>query len=170
MKTFILLLSVIVYTAAQVVQPCNSPPQWEGRVAAGDRQLKFSEYARISYDETDQRVRVIEERDEGSEKDFYDTLYLHNVGLKYQLNLVTKKCNITTLNEPFRTRGVPPFARFLFTGTIGAAGIPNEHFVIQAYEGQFQDGTRFGVTVTYPDCVPVEGTFFTNSSGILHFQ
>lgn len=37
------------------------------------------EIASHSYDETNMRTRTIEEVEQGREKDYYDTLHLHNV-------------------------------------------------------------------------------------------
>jgi len=39
----------------------------------------FLEASKMSYDETNQRVRVVEEIEVGDDRDYYDVLYLHNV-------------------------------------------------------------------------------------------
>ena len=44
-----------------------------------DRSKQFSEFGKVSYDETNQRVRIIEQVIEGTEKEYFDTLYLHNI-------------------------------------------------------------------------------------------
>ena len=44
-----------------------------------DKTKKFEQFGKLSYDETNMRVRVIEEVEIGSTKDYYDTLFLHNV-------------------------------------------------------------------------------------------
>lgn len=44
-----------------------------------DRSKEYSAFGKVSYDEANMRVRIAEEVEEGSERTFYDTLYLHNI-------------------------------------------------------------------------------------------
>lgn len=62
---------------------------------------------------------------------------------------------MTALTRPFRQFGVPHDANFIGKATIGIAGIPGENVVIENYNGQFRDGTKYFGDVTYPDCIPV---------------
>jgi hypothetical protein len=39
--------------------------------------------------------------------------------------------------HPFRVRGVPSDAKFLFEGVIGASGIPYEHFTAVTFGGEY---------------------------------
>ncbi|XP_045169094.1 mammalian ependymin-related protein 1-like [Mercenaria mercenaria] len=167
MRTVLALLCLAVYCAAQQPTPCKSPEQWEGRIYRSDRSKEFAEIGKVSYDETNMRVRIIEEREIGSEKDYYDTLYLHNIRREYKFNLKTKQCNVTTLMRPFRPFGVPPFAKFLFEAEIGAAGVPGESLIAQTWDGEFEDKSRFVSTVTYPDCVPLSSGFYSNETGFV---
>ena len=59
---------------------------------------------------------------------------------EYKLNLRTKQCNVSTIDTPFRTKGVPADAKFLFEGLHGAAGIPNEYLVAMTFGGNTTDG------------------------------
>ena len=86
---------------------------------------------------------------------------------EYSLNLKTRKCNVTTLTREFRPFGVPPFANFTGEATVGAAGVPGESVVIENFNGEFRDGTRFFGDVTYPDCIPVANGFFSKESGFV---
>lgn len=56
-------------------------------------------------------------------------------------------------------------ANFTGEATIGAAGIAGENVVIENFNGQFTDGTKFFGDVTYPDCIPVSNGFFNNDIG-----
>ncbi|KAK3092386.1 hypothetical protein FSP39_002199 [Pinctada imbricata] len=159
------LLAVSV--TAQAPRPCQSPKQWEGRVFTVDRSKQFERYGKISYDEYAPRFRIIEEEREGSTEEFYDRLYLHNVGKEYSLNLKTRKCNVTSLTRPFRPFGVPPEAKFTGEATIGAAGVPGESVVIENFDGEFSDGDKFFGDVTYPDCVPVANGVFSKEFGFV---
>ena len=60
-------------------------------------------------------------------------------GKEYKLNLKTRQCNVTDLMRPFRPFGLPPFAKFLFEATIGAASVPGEHTIVQSWGGEFEN-------------------------------
>lgn len=62
---------------------------------------------------------------------------------------------MTALTRPLHPFGVPHDANFIGKATIGIAGIPGENVVIENYNGQFRDGTKYFGDVTYPDCIPV---------------
>ena len=44
-----------------------------------DPSKDYTMFGKISYDETNTRVRIIEEDRTGGQRDYYDTLFLHNV-------------------------------------------------------------------------------------------
>ncbi|KAH3845974.1 hypothetical protein DPMN_088269 [Dreissena polymorpha] len=167
MKFMLAFFALVAFCGAQKPTPCNSPEQWEGRIYRSDKSKAFTEFGRVSYDQRNMRVRIIEEREVGSTKDYYDTLYLHNIQRKYRLDLTTRKCNVTDLTDPFRPFGVPPFARFLFEAEVGAAGVPGESLVAQTWDGEFEDHSKFMITATYPDCVPITSVFFSNDTGFV---
>ena len=60
----------------------------------------------------------------------------------YIVDFKTKKCNITTINRPFRQRGVIPGSKFEGEVVIGAAAIPNESVTVLAFSGNFTGGTH----------------------------
>ncbi|KAH3845975.1 mammalian ependymin-related protein 1-like [Dreissena polymorpha] len=155
MLKFVVLAALVAVCAAQVPVKCDSPKQWEARRYRMDRTKQYAELAYHSYDAIYMRTRSVEEVDQGTERDYYDRLHLHNVGVEYVLNLRTKKCNITRNSDPFRTIGIPPDARFVFEATIGAAGIPSEYLIATTWEGSFPDGAQYAVTVAEPDCIPI---------------
>lgn len=51
----------------------------------------------------------------------------------YQVDLKTRKCNVTVPYRPFFQRGTFPGEKFDYTGVIGGAGLPNEHVTIQQF-------------------------------------
>lgn len=135
MIRFVVLSVLLCVVSAQLPRPCESPKQWEGKVITVDRKENFFRAGRISYDEYAPRFRIIEEEAVGKQVDYYDVLYLHNVGKEYRLNLKTRQCNVTALTRPFRPFGVPPMANFTGEATIGAAGIAGENVVIENFNG-----------------------------------
>ncbi|XP_061173415.1 mammalian ependymin-related protein 1-like [Saccostrea echinata] len=158
---------LLCVASAQLPRPCDSPKQWEGRIITVDRKENYFRRGRISYDEPSSRWRIVEEETEGRQVDYYDILYLHNVGKEYRLNLKTRQCNVTTITHTFRPYGVPREANFTGEATIGAAGIPGENVAILNFAGQYQDGTKFFGDVTSPDCIPVSNGEFNDESGFV---
>merc|ERR1711992_260574 len=71
--------AAVVAVLAQQPHPCETPPQWEGKFIRMDESKNFTQFAKISYDYTNKRVREIEFLEEGSNKTAYDVLYLHHV-------------------------------------------------------------------------------------------
>lgn len=59
-----------------------------------DRAKSFYQFAKLSYDETNRRAREIEEVAIGSEKDYYDVLYLHNIVSMKFITCQTSKRNV----------------------------------------------------------------------------
>lgn len=171
MKVLVLLCLGLSTVLAQVPQPCLSPPEFEGRRIRVDDQKNFQEYAKFWYDENNKRVRMVEEVEIGSTRDYYDILALFNLNKEYKVNLKTKQCVTSTISQPFIPMGVPREARFDFDAEIGAAGIPNEHLTIQAFSGNFTfgdlKGDAFYGLATYPGCVPVRSVIFGKTIGFL---
>ncbi|XP_033736122.1 mammalian ependymin-related protein 1-like [Pecten maximus] len=163
---FVMLLGVSAY--AQLPRPCESPKQWEARMFTQDMSKNFTGYAKGSYDETQRRFREIEEVEFGSDREYFDVLYLHNVGKEYRFNLKTRQCNVTNLTRPFRPFGVPPEGKFEGSATVGAAGVPNEFMAVNNFYGNFSDGDRFFGTVTNPDCIPIASGFYSENTGFVH--
>ncbi|XP_052770211.1 mammalian ependymin-related protein 1-like [Mya arenaria] len=164
MLKLLIAASLVVVCLGQVPTRCDSPKQWVGRRLRLDRYREYGELASHSYDELNMRTRTIEEVEQGREKDYYDTLHLHNVKMEYRLNLRTKQCNVTRLDRPFRFLGVPLDAKFLFEAEIGAAGIPAEHLLTDTWYGTFEDGARYTVSVSSPDCIPLTFDVESNST------
>ncbi|XP_052770032.1 mammalian ependymin-related protein 1-like [Mya arenaria] len=151
----LLVFTLAAVSWAQVPTPCQSPKQFECRRFKTDRYKEFAEYEGYAYDETNKRTRSIEEIEAGREREIYDILRLYNSNQEYRVNLRTKQCNMTTIDHPFRMKGVPPGSKFLFESVLGAAGIPGEFITAQTFSGAFEDGAQYVVTVTTPDCVPI---------------
>ncbi|XP_050407103.1 mammalian ependymin-related protein 1 [Patella vulgata] len=166
MKLLLLCLAV-AYVAGQVPLPCVSPRQFEGRFMRFDRERQLQEYAKISYDEDQRRVREIEEREEGSEREYFDKLYLHNIGLEYRFNLKTRQCNATAISRSFTPFGVPNGANFSGIGVLGVSGIPNEHVNVEFFEGRYENNPYF-IAVTQPGCFPVQFGYYSEQTGYDH--
>ncbi|OPL20910.1 hypothetical protein AM593_00614, partial [Mytilus galloprovincialis] len=137
---YLIALCLVVSAFAQAPKPCDSPPQWEAREIRQDYSRKFEEFRKLSYDETNRRVREVEEILLGSDKEYVDRLYLYNEAKNYSLNLKTKVCTVTALTRPFRHRGVFPGAKFDGIFNIGAVGVSGEVVAVQAFSANGTDG------------------------------
>ncbi|CAG2226310.1 unnamed protein product [Mytilus edulis] len=164
---YLIALCLVVSAFAQAPKPCDSPPQWEAREIRQDYSRKFEEFRKLSYDETNRRVREVEEILLGSDKEYVDRLYLYNEAKNYSLNLKTKVCTVTALTRPFRHRGVFPGAKFDGIFNIGAVGVSGEVVAVQAFSANGTDGFYTGL-VTYPSCYPVQNLFFSKANGFEH--
>ncbi|MCI3311125.1 hypothetical protein MP969_26095, partial [Escherichia coli] len=166
----LVLLSLAVCTLAQIPSPCPGPRQFTGNFRTVDRERQFEIDGKIYYDEDNQRIREFEFEQIGSEKSFYDKLKLYTLNIEYRVDLHTRKCNVTAPRRPWFPIGVPPEARFAGEGTLGVVGQPNEQVTIAFFNGNFQ-GTPYFVSVTQPDCFPVQsGIFFNGSAGFEHTE
>merc|ERR1711976_1144247 len=109
----------------------------------------MGEYADITYDETNRRVREGEYLEEGATRDFYDVLYLHNINKEYKINLKTRNCTVSALTRPFIHFGIPPDAKYVGTANIGPVNIPDEHATVIVFEGMSREsGGQFYGEVT----------------------
>ncbi|KAL4237794.1 Mammalian ependymin-related protein 1 [Mactra antiquata] len=163
MRIALIIAAFVAVCYAQIPERCDSPKQWEGRRILIDGSKKFMEYSRLVYDEVNRRERSTEEIQAGTERDYYDVLTLHNENREYRLNLKTKKCNVTTVNHPFRVKGVPEGAKFLFEAEVGAASIPFEHLTSITFGGEYtEDHVKYISTVTFPDCVPILDNYYND--------
>ncbi|KAK7482228.1 hypothetical protein BaRGS_00026577 [Batillaria attramentaria] len=133
-----------------------------------DRERNVYVEGGVAYDAENRRVREFEYEKLGSQVVVYDKLKLYNMNTEYTVNLKTRKCNVTTPRHGFRPYGVPPEARYAGQGTIGAVGVPNEEVTISVYVGEFEGRDPFMVTVTEPDCFPVEFSVYSKTSGFEH--
>ncbi|KAK7103811.1 hypothetical protein V1264_018636 [Littorina saxatilis] len=163
-----ILLFGLAFVAAQQPRPCESPAQWQAKLYRSDYSKNFTEFAKVTYDETNKRVREIEELDFNSDREFYDVLYLHNQGVEYRLGLKSRQCNKTALTRPFRPFGIPPESRYEGEFNLGPVNIPNEHVTVISFFGKFEDGSEYVGTVSSPDCIPVSSGFYANTTGFVH--
>ncbi|XP_041354633.1 mammalian ependymin-related protein 1-like [Gigantopelta aegis] len=167
MRVLVAIAVVCVSTLAQEPKPCESPKQFQGRIARFDPKDKVAVFVRLSYDADNRRVRELEEIDTTSTKDYYDVLYLHNVGLEYRLNLRTKQCNKTVLTRPFVPMHLPSDAHFRGEASMGEASNPDEHVILAFFEGKFE-GNFYAASVTVPNCFPVAFDFLSKQTGLIH--
>ncbi|XP_076099861.1 mammalian ependymin-related protein 1-like [Mytilus galloprovincialis] len=169
MKLFV-ALCCFVLAQAQIPTRCDPPKQWEGkihRVARGSSVQPENERVKISYDETNQRVREISDSPliPKPGQAMYEVIYLHQTKKEYRINLATRKCNVSTITRPFMSVGIPPNATFNGFASFGIHAISGQSLDIQDWETSVYDN-RFSVVLT-TDCVPVQYTHYIPPSSTI---
>ncbi|XP_078672259.1 mammalian ependymin-related protein 1-like [Branchiostoma floridae x Branchiostoma belcheri] len=169
MKVLVFLVAACAVVYGQEPQPCIAPKLWEARMSRIDPAKRFYERARISYDAINRRVRIIEEVNIKEQRDFFDVLFLHEVGKEYKFNLRTKECAVSAIAEQFRPFEVPPNATSFGESYIGTGAFPGEGVLITLWGGEAeQPAGRYMATFTNSGCVPVEDGFCTERFGCVH--
>ena len=120
----VLFLFLIGFTAAQLPQPCMTPPEWEARIFEFNEMERFSRRAHYSYDSVGHRERIIEEVDFGSEEAFYDVIALFDSNMEYIYNLKSHNCTRRPITRPWRDFGIQPGARSYGEAYIGTSAAP----------------------------------------------
>ncbi|XP_063426982.1 mammalian ependymin-related protein 1-like [Mytilus trossulus] len=136
-------------------------------VARGSSVKPENERVKISYDETNQRVREITNSPiipQPGQK-MYEVIYLHQTKKEYRINLATRKCNVSTITRPFMSVGIPPNATFNGFASFGIHAISGQSLDIQDWETSVYDN-RFSVVLTN-DCVPVQYTHYIPPSSTI---
>ncbi|PVD25956.1 hypothetical protein C0Q70_13622 [Pomacea canaliculata] len=159
----VVLLSLIAVALAQQPSQCPGPSAFSGRFRRIDRERQYFVDGRIWYDELNRRVREFEAEEIGRDREFIDRLVLYNLNIEYTVNLRNRTCTVSAPRRPFVPYGVPPDARFQGEGTAGVVGKPGEEVTLAMFSGTFS-GENYFVSVTEPDCFPVQFGLLGNQS------
>ncbi|XP_062502248.1 mammalian ependymin-related protein 1-like [Corticium candelabrum] len=166
MKFLLLALFITVAFAQDDREPCDSPPQWEGRefhIHYGEG--GFTRIEKISYDETNERYRRIEEIEfYNHSRAYYDQLFIHKEQIGYSLNIRTRQCEKFPLTEPFQKNGVPEGATYLGTHYIGSSADPAYGVEVKEFSAYTERG-QFHGTFTVNGCVPISHSYQSTISG-----
>jgi hypothetical protein len=81
--------------------------QWESRYFEYDRKTDFFSRGKIVYDAINQRERVIDEVVLGSDKEFYDVLYLHALQTEFRYSFKTRNCTAQKITRDWRDFRIP---------------------------------------------------------------
>ncbi|XP_035700255.1 mammalian ependymin-related protein 1-like [Branchiostoma floridae] len=170
MKTLLLFSAVCVAVSySQVLQPCSPPSLWEARVSRIDPEKRFAERARISYDATNRRIRLIEEVLIRDDKDYFDVLFIHNTepGTEYRFNLKTKECQKREIADAWRPFQVPPNSTFLGEGYIGTGAVPGAGVLTQLWSNTFENEDKYFGVYTAEGCIPIQEEFYSRRTGLV---
>ena len=126
----ILLLGLVAVTLAQQPVPCTSPPQWEARLFDSNEEEDFTVVGRLSYDSTYHRERLIDEVEDGTKVDNYDSIALYDLGVEYVYNFRLRNCTRQPLTRPWRDFGVRPNATSYGEAYIGSSAVPGAGMLV----------------------------------------
>jgi len=124
-----LVLCLVGIAVAQRPVPCTTPPQWEARLHEVNEQQQFRVQARISYDETYHRERVVDQVDAGSQEDFFDNLALFDLQVEFSYNFKARNCTRRPLTRPWRDFGIRGNATSYGESYIGSSAVPGAGFL-----------------------------------------
>ncbi|XP_030063636.1 mammalian ependymin-related protein 1 [Microcaecilia unicolor] len=144
--------------------PCLAPAQWEGRAVQYDHSTGRNTRAAVSYDASQQRVRVLEEK-KGLVpcKRFFEYIYLYQETVMFQIEQVTKFCSKLPLNEPWDPYDIPDNSTYEDQYYIGG---PEDQIFVQEWSDR-KPARKYETWVgvyTLKDCYPVQETYTRNYS------
>ncbi|XP_053570392.1 mammalian ependymin-related protein 1 [Bombina bombina] len=144
--------------------PCKAPLQWEGRMVVYDHDTGRNIRASVTYDSTQQRLRILEERKSLVPcKKFFDYIFLYKEQVMFQIEQVTKICSKKTLNESWDPFDIPDNSTFEDQYYIGG---PGDQISVQEWSDR-KPARKYETWVgiyTDKDCYPVQETYTKNDS------
>ncbi|CAF4234380.1 unnamed protein product [Rotaria sordida] len=168
------VLCLVGIAVAQRPVPCTTPPQWEGRIFDVNEKEKFALEGRLSYDATYHRERLVDEIEEGTQDEFYDTIALFDAKIEFVYNFKARNCTRRELTRPWRDFGIRPTDRSYGEAYIGSSVFPETGVLVTIWAGNFtlpsNDTIDYVSTWTYRGCLPVSRTTHSDKFGIGHLS
>eukprot|EP01116_Phalansterium_solitarium_P009153 TRINITY_DN23186_c0_g1_i1.p1 TRINITY_DN23186_c0_g1~~TRINITY_DN23186_c0_g1_i1.p1 ORF type:complete len:230 (+),score=85.01 TRINITY_DN23186_c0_g1_i1:63-692(+) len=162
MARLIVALALVAAVAAQ--QVCL-PVQWEGYEFNYDIEKQFRGGFNISYDSTNQRVRVYAKEAVGDRQGAFETIALFASKTLYEIDHTKNVCHKTALNQPFQPECLPANHTLETAATIGISLNVNVYgFIIQ----NGADVAHGQLVLTASGNAPVEEVTFDRRAGVDH--
>ena len=120
----ILLLCLVGIALAQSPVPCTSPPQWEARIFDSNEEQDYDVFGRLSYDAVNHRERLIEEVEDGTQVDNYDTVALFDLQVEFIFNFKARNCTRREITRPWRDFGIRANDTSYGEAYIGSSAVP----------------------------------------------
>ena len=162
MKVLALVAAIFAIAAAQ--QHCVSPPQWEGFARYVDPERADFGVVDISYDASDQRIRLIERiaivNTTRPVVDYFEQILLFKEKVLYRINLKTQECEKVPLTQPFQPIEVPADAHFRGEEWVGVENLTGAGFLTELWVGSTPRG-RFAGQWSAALCIPILESYIT---------
>ena len=126
----ILLLGLVAVTLAQQPVPCTSPPQWEARIFDSNEEQKFDVFGRYSYDAVYHRERLIDEVDQGTQEDNYDTVSLFDLQTEFIYNFKSRNCSRRPITRAWRNFAINPNDTSYGEAYLGSSAVPGANILV----------------------------------------
>ncbi|CAF1391969.1 unnamed protein product [Adineta steineri] len=169
-----LLLCLVGIAVAQRPQPCTTPPQWEGRLFDINEEQKFRVEGKLSYDAVYRRERLVDEIDETTGEDYFDTIALFDQRVEFIYNYKARNCTRQEIRRPWRDFGIRPNDRSFGEAYIGSSVFPETGVLVTIWGGNFTTPTNDTIdyvsTWTYRGCLPVSRTTYSEKYGSSHLS
>ncbi|XP_076816802.1 mammalian ependymin-related protein 1-like [Clavelina lepadiformis] len=157
---FIVVLAVVTTQAQE--HRCVAPTYFQARLLAYDHETGYYRDGRFSYDAASQRVRMIERVNENATRPQVDELFLHHENKAYRVDLKTRKCNVSTIDRPFRLVEVPEQSQYIGESSIGSLEVPGAGVLLSTWFHMTHDTEVVGnltTSFTKEECIPYSETF-----------
>merc|ERR1712050_375640 len=149
---------------------CKAPPMFESSVVQILPKRHAEAYAKMSYDERGQRIRMDDTAKVGRRKYFYSVIYLPKQGAEYIINRKTKKCIKRKIARKFWPIAVPANATRYGTYFIGASNKAGAGVQVATYGGKMKCKSRYFITTTVNSCIPVSAGGYSRRMGFSHMS
>jgi len=160
----VVALALLAYAAGQAI--CT-PPAWEGYEFNYDIQRNFRALFNISYDATNERVRVYAFANVDGRENRIETIAVFSSKTLYEIDHVANRCRKLTINTPFEPDCLPTNHTLELKGTIGITLPVSIYRVVAGAGPEEVVGT---VTLTTTGNVPVSALTFSRRDGLDHSE
>lgn len=126
----LVVLCLVGVALAQRPQPCTSPPQWEAQISDYNEEERFGLQGKLSYDSVYRRERLVEEVEEGTDREFYDRLALFQSQIEFVYNFKTRNCTRQPITRAWRDFGIQPDATSYGEAYIGSSVFPGTGLLV----------------------------------------
>jgi len=163
-----LALCAVVVVVAQHPRHCEAPLEFEAHGFQWDPKMQFFRRGRIFFDARLERTALVEEVENGTDREYLHTIHLFREHKAYDYNLKTKVCTSRTIDHRFHPIHIPHNAHFVGDAIVGTnafdgAGVLTTHW---EHHNDTEHWSWFGVfTDRSIGCIPVFDHFHDERIG-----
>ncbi|XP_063042399.1 ependymin-like [Engraulis encrasicolus] len=161
----LLCLTVEGLAIARKPQPCRSPPLFRGTFTVGSQNEKFGAVGRFAYDALQQRIHLGEMGTYNNKSYTYNTLFLFEESVMYEINDKEQTCVKKALQSDFHPMAVPKGATFVSQVVLGSSSGPGQGLLVNNWWGNVPGQGNYMVTFSEFGCYPVSSLSQTKEFG-----
>nr|XP_002128930.1 mammalian ependymin-related protein 1-like [Ciona intestinalis] len=164
MKLLVLFSFFACVALAAAQTPCVSPGVFEAKAYAFDHHERNFVIGKISYDENQERVRLVDAEYENSNLGQYDTLYAFKEKTQYRVDMKTKECTKSPLTGDYFPFGIFPKSTYTGSFILGSLSGPGTGVIVQEWYYKNADGGVWVQLYTEHGCLPIQAIFIGHDS------